>query len=52
MNNTLQRKYIRKFITAIIAENYSVANKYLQETIALKVKGKVADAKNIKLFDK
>jgi hypothetical protein len=45
-----QRKYINSFITALMTENYKTANEHLQNAINLKIKSKIASAKNTKLF--
>lgn len=50
MNTRAQRKYINSFITSLMTENYKAANEHLQNAINLKIKSKIAAAKNTKLF--
>lgn len=49
--NPGERQKIHKFLDELMQENYSVANKYLQEVIDLKVKNRIAKAKKQKLFN-
>lgn len=50
MNKNIHKKFLNRFVSDILSENYNSANKALYNVIKYKIKQKIASASKNKLF--